>query len=157
MAIVDFFGVLLPLFAVEVIVGEIIVAVLIATALFLAITHRGRYHHWVLPAAYFIDVLLVKPIMISRITTGVFGSFPYFNTLGFPHVMLAILTAALGAVTIYLGFRFRIYNKKNKKMYLKAKGRIHRFFGAAFVVSWAITLAYGLRIAMTFYGLFRGA
>lgn len=152
MAFVTLFGIKIPYLALEVLIGEALVGIAILTALIMAHTHRGRYHHWIILAAFLGDLLVVKPIMINRISQGVFGSFPYGHTLGLPHMVLAIGTAALGIGAIVLGFHYRVKSVKSKKMYMTARGRIHRFVGAAFVAVWVITLIYGLRIFFLFYG-----
>jgi hypothetical protein len=152
MAFVTLFGIKMTYLAFEVLIGEALVGVTILTALIMAHTHRGRYHHWLILGAFLGDLLVVKPIMIMRISQGVFGPFPFSHTLGLPHMALAIGTASLGVAAILLGFHYRVKSVKSKKMYMTAGGRIHGFVGAAFVAVWVITLIYGLRIFFLFYG-----
>ena len=111
--------------------------------------HKGWYHHYMILSAFLADELVFKPLMYQRLTLGVFGSFPYSGTIGLPHVLLAISATLLGAATVVLGFRFRI--KKEKKMFMPPKGRVHRIFGALYLVSWFATMLYGVRIFVLFY------
>lgn len=137
--------------ALAVLVGEALVGGLITAAVVMAQTHRGRYHHWMMLSAFLGDVLVVKPIMIYRISQGIFGPFPYSHTPAMPHMILAALAAALGITNIYLGFKYRIISGKAKNFYLNEKGVRHRLIGAAFVAVWAATLIYGIYIFYTTY------
>jgi hypothetical protein len=63
--------------------------------------------------------------------------------------LLAVSVTVLGAATVILGFKFRI--KKQKKMFLPPKGRVHKIVGALYLVSWFATMLYGVRIFVLFY------
>jgi uncharacterized membrane protein YozB (DUF420 family) len=148
---VTLFGVKMTYLALSVLVGETVVGIVIATAIVMAHIHKGRNHHWMILGAFLGDLLVVKPLMIYRVSQNAFGSFPYTHTSGLPHIGLAVITAALGAVNIWLGFRYRIRSGKTKNFYLNAKGRKHRRVGALFVTLWTATMIYGMWIFYTMY------
>jgi uncharacterized membrane protein YozB (DUF420 family) len=129
--------------------GEIVVGVLLALAFIMAARHKGRYHHYMILPAFLADELVIKPLMYQRLTLGVFGAFPYPGTSGLPHILLAASATVLGTATMILGFKFRI--KKEKKMFLPPKGKIHKIVGALYLVSWFATMLYGVRIFVLFY------
>jgi len=149
MALVDLFGVRLPEEAAVLLVGESVVASLFVAAVVLAARHRGTYHHYLILSGFLLDELVMKPLMYGRLALGVFGNYPYSGTLGLPHIAVAILATVLGIVTVCMGFRYRV--KKDRRMFLRPKGRIHRIVGASYLVAWAATLLLGLRIFATFY------
>jgi len=151
--LITVFGVKMTYLALSVLIGEALVGIAIAAAIVMAHIHKGRNHHWIILAAFLGDVLVVKPLMIYRVSQGFFGSFPYPHTSGLPHIALAILTAALGIVNIWLGFRYRVKSGKSKNFYLNAKGARHRVVGAVFVALWAATMIYGIWI---FYATYIG-
>ena len=151
MALITLFGVHMTYLALSVLIGEALVGGMIAAAVVMAHIHKGRNHHWMMLAAFLGDVLVVKPIMIYRISQGVFGPFPYTHTPALPHMVLAILAAGLGIVNIWLGYRYMVRGGKSKNMYLNAKGARHRIVGAVFVAIWAATLIYGIWIFYTTY------
>ena len=151
MDLITLFGVKMTYLALSVLIGEALVGSLIAAAVVMAHTHRGRNHHWMMLAAFLGDVLVVKPVMIYRVSQGVFGPFPYSHTSALPHMALAILAAALGITNIWLGFRYRVKSGKSKNFYLSAKGARHRIVGAVFVALWVATLIYGIWIFYTTY------
>ncbi len=148
---VTVFGVTTTYLALSVIIGEALVGAVITAAIVMAHIHKGRNHHWMILAAFLGDLLVVKPLMIYRASQGFFGSFPYPHTPGLYHITLAILAASFGLVNIWLGFRYRIKNKKSKNFYLNAKGRRHRIVGAVFVILWSATTVFGVWIFYTNY------
>ena len=151
-ASVDLFGVQMPLEAAVALVGEVVVGIVLLASVYMAAKHQGRVHHWMMLSAYLGDELVLKPIMYYRASLGVFGPFPFYHTSGFTHLIIGIVAAALGLAAILLAFKFRA--RSGKKMYLKVKGRPHRWFGAAYVVAWYVSLFYGLLIVHQVYGAF---
>lgn len=151
MALIELFGVRMPLFAAEILIGESIIGAVLVASVLMAWKHHGGRHHWMMLSAFLADELLIKPIMYSRIVTGLFGPFPYSHTLGLPHFALATAAGVLGVVAIVLGFRYRIKSKTDRRMFMGAKGRIHRWFGASYVAVWFIAFVYGLMIFHLFY------
>lgn len=149
MDFVELFGVLMPGEVGISLVLEIAVAVLLALALFMAATHRGAYHHWIMLSAFLLDELIAKPIMVQRFTLGVFGDFPYSYTSGFAHILLSVVCTVSGIVAIYLGFRYRV--KKDRKMFMPPKGQVHKIAGAVFYASWYLAFLLGLRVFLLFY------
>src|SRR4030042_5351250 len=149
MDFVELFGVFMPGEVGISLVLEIAVAVLLALALFMAATHRGPSHHWIMLAAFLVDDLIAKPIMVQRLTLGVFGDFPYSSTSGLVHISLSIITTVSGIIAIYLGFRYRV--KKDGKMFMPPRGRIHKIFGAVFYASWYLAFLLGMRVFLMFY------
>jgi uncharacterized membrane protein YozB (DUF420 family) len=149
--LINILGVRMTYLAFSVLIGEALVGFTIGVAVVMAHMHKGRNHHWMIMAAFLGDLLVVKPLMIYRVSQGFFGSFPYPNTPGLAHISLAILTAALGITNIWLGFRYRIRSGKSKNIYLNAKGRKHRIVGAVFVALWAATMIYGIWIFYSTY------
>lgn len=137
--------------ALSVLVGEAMVGITIVAAVVMAHMHRGRNHHWMILAAFLGDFLVVKPIMIYRVSQGQFGPFPYSHTTVLPHMALAILTAALGATNIWFGFRYRTRSGNSRNFYLSSKGARHRIVGSMFVALWAATMIYGIWIFYTTY------
>lgn len=153
MDLITVFGVEMTYLALSVLIGEALVGIAIAAAIVMAHMHKGRNHHWMILAAFLGDLLIVKPLMMYRVSQGFFGSFPYPHTPGLAHMSLAILTAALGIANIWLGFRYRVKGGKSKNFYLNAKGARHRIVGAVFVALWAATMIYGIWI---FYAAYIG-
>ena len=151
MDLITLFGVKMTYLALSVLIGEGLVGIVIAAAVVMAHMHKGRNHHWMILAAFVGDLLVVKPLMMYRVSQGFFGSFPYPHTPGLAHMSFAILTAALGIANIWLGFRYRVNSGKSKNFYLSAKGARHRIVGAVFVALWAATLIYGIWIFYTTY------
>jgi hypothetical protein len=149
MGLVSLFGVQVESRVAFLIVGEIVVGAVLILALVMAARHKGWYHHYMILSAFLADELVMKPLMYQRLALGVFGSFPYPGTIGLPHVLLAVSATVLGAVTVILGFRFRV--KKKKKMFMPPKGRVHKIFGALYLASWFATMLYGIRIFASFY------
>jgi hypothetical protein len=130
-------------------IGEIVVGAILVLAFVMAARHRGWYHHYMILSAFLADELVFKPLMYQRLTLGVFGSFPYPGTSGLPHISLPASATVLGAATVSLGFKFRI--KKQKKMFLPPKGRVHKIVGALYLLSWFAAMLYGVRIFVLFY------
>ncbi len=149
--IVNVLGVRMTLLVLAVLVGEAIVGVTIAVAVLMAHTHKGRNHHWLMLGAFSGDLLVVKPLMIYRVWQGFFGDFPYPHTSGLPHISLAVTAACVGAVNIWLGYRYRIRSAKSRNFHLGPKGRRHRLVGTSFLILWSATLIYGTWIFYTTY------
>jgi hypothetical protein len=149
MGTVDLFGVSVPSQVAIVMIGEIVIAALFVTAVLMAAFHKGWYHHYLVLSGFLLDELVMKPLMYSRLSLGVFGSFPYKGTSAMPHLVLAAAATVLGIAAIYLGFRYR--TKKDHKMFMPPKGKIHRYIGALYLLAWLATLIGGLRIFGTFY------
>jgi uncharacterized membrane protein YozB (DUF420 family) len=151
MDLITILGVQMTYLALTVLIGEALVGIVIAGAVIMAHMHRGRNHHWMILAAFLGDLLVMKPLMIYRVSQGAFGPFPYSHTPALPHMVLAIFAAALGITNIWLGFRYRVKSGKSKNIYLNAKGARHRLVGAVFVALWAATMIYGIWIFYTTY------
>jgi len=149
MGLVNLFGAHVEPRVAFLMIGEIVVGVILVLAFVMAARHKGRYHHYMILSAFLADELVFKPLMYQRLTLGVFGSFPYPGTSGLPHILLAVSVTVLGAATVILGFKFRI--KKQKKMFLPPKGRVHKIVGALYLMSWFATMLYGVRIFVLFY------
>ncbi len=129
---------------------EVVLAGVFAQALFLAATHRGFYHHWIMLSGFLLDELVAKPIMVQRFMDGVLGDYPYSATSGLPHIVLSVVATVAGVATIALGFKFR--TRKERKMFLPSKGkRIHMLIGAVFFASWYLAFFLGMRIFSMFY------
>ena len=144
------FGVLMSTGAFVAIVGEIVVASLLASALFLAMKHKGTYHHYLLLVAFLSDELVLKVIMYSRLRLGVFGEFPYGGTHAPLHLILAVATTVLGLTAIVLGFRYRV--KKDRRMFMPSKGmKWHRPIGVLYIIVWFLAFIDGVYIFSRFY------
>jgi len=128
--------------------GEIVILAALVIAFLMARMHRGREHHYIMLAAFLADLLVFKPLMLSR-ASAVGGSYPWEGTRIVPHLLISLLTAVLGVATVYLGFRYRV--KKERKMFLPPKGKLHRIVGALFLVLWSATFAIGLVIFLETY------
>jgi uncharacterized membrane protein YozB (DUF420 family) len=74
---------------------------------------------------------------------------PWEGTKIVPHLLISLLAAVLGVATVYLGFRYRV--KKERKMFLPPKGKLHRIVGALFLVLWSATFAIGLVMFLETY------
>ncbi len=151
MDLITILGVRMTYLALSVLIGEAMVGIVISVAVIMAHMHKGRNHHWLMLTAFLGDLLVVKPLMIYRVSQGFFGSFPYPHTPGLFHISLAILVAALGITNIWLGFRYRVKGGNSKNFFLNAKGARHRMVGAFFVALWAATMIYGIWIFYTTY------
>ncbi len=149
MSTVDLLGTILPSQVAIVMIGEMIIAGLFVTAVLMAALHKGWYHHYLVLSGFLLDELVMKPLMYGRLSLGVFGSFPYSGTSAIPHLVLAVITTVLGVLAIYLAFKHR--SKKDHKMFLPPKGKIHKYMGAAYLLAWLATLIVGLRIFASFY------
>jgi hypothetical protein len=60
-----------------------------------------------------------------------------------------MVTTVSGIIAIYLGFRYRV--KKDRKMFMPPKGRVHKIAGAVFYASWYLAFLLGLRVFLLFY------
>ena len=129
-------------------IGEIAVFAVFVCAWVLARLHKGRYHHYVMLAAFLTDELVFKPLMTLR-ALEVYGPYPWPGTNIAPHLWLDIGVTALGVATVVAAFRFRV--KKKGNMFMPPKGRIHRLLGYLFISLWAATLVLGIRIFAGFY------
>lgn len=128
--------------------GEIVILAALVIAFLMARIHRGREHHYIMLAAFLADLLVFKPLMLSRASSA-WGSYPWEGTRIAPHLLISILTATLGAAAVYMGFRYRV--KKERKMFLPPKGKLHRMVGVLFLVLWSATFAVGLVIFLETY------
>ena len=131
-----------------ILVGEIVILAVFVGAWILARLHRGRHHHYVMWAAFLVDMLVFKPLMISR-AFEVYGPYPWPGT-GIPiHFWLDAGVVVVGVASFVTAYKYRV--KKNGKMFLPRKGRIHKLLGYLFIILWAATLAEGIRIFAVFY------
>lgn len=142
-------GVTMPVETAFMLLGEVAVGIVLLTAFVLALTHRGAYHHWMMLAAFLFDELVLKAMMVQKLMQGVLGDFPYTGTSGLPHLLLSTLCTVAGLLAIYLGFRFRV--KKDRRMFMPPKGRIHKVAGAVYIVSWLASFVIGLAIFRSSY------
>lgn len=149
MSTIDLLGTVMPSQVAILMVGEIVIAGLFLSAVLMAALHRGWYHHYIVLSGFLLDELAMKPLMYSRLSLGVFGSFPYPGPSAIPHLVLAVITTVLGVLAIYLAFKHR--SKKDHKMFLPPKGKIHKYMGTAYMLAWLATLIVGLRIFASFY------
>ncbi|HEX9907546.1 MAG TPA: hypothetical protein VGB78_03655 [Thermoplasmata archaeon] len=150
MATIDLLGIVLPQKAAVMLVGEAIIAVLLPLAVFLAIRHRGKYHHWTLLSVFLLDELVLKGLMIQSLMNGSLGDYPYTGTAGLSHLLFSAISTAAGIATIVLGFMFR--SKREGNMFMpKEKKKVHRIAGVAFLLSWYVSFLLGLSIFSSFY------
>lgn len=129
-------------------IGEMAVFAVFVCAWALARLRKGRYHHYLMLTAFLTDELVFKPLMTLR-ALDVYGPYPWPGTSIAPHLWLDIGVTALGVASIVAAFKFRV--KKEKKMFMPPKGRIHRLLGYLFILLWAATLVSGVRIFAGFY------
>ena len=141
---IDLLGVKVPSVVALALIGEIVVLAALVTAVLMAHAHRGRDHHYLILVAFLFDLLVLKPIMLSRIAGNIYGAYPWDGTLILPHVFMEPISTVSGAVTIFLGFKHR--TKKDGKMFMPPKGRMHRIVGLVFIVSWTLTFILGMMI-----------
>ena len=130
-------------------VGEIAVFAAFTVGYVLARLRRGTYHHYLMFGAFAADLLVFKPLMFSRAYGGAWGGPPWEGTGILLHLVLDTVTFVVGVAAIYLGFRHRL--RKDGRMFMPPKGKMHRWLGRAFVVLWALTLLGGLRIFLDTY------
>lgn len=146
---VELLGVVMPDIVAFFLIGELAVFAVIVAAFVLARLHRGRHHHYVMLAAFLVDMVVFKPLMTARAFSGVWGEYPWSGTSILPHMVLDSLALVAGLGAIFLGFRYRV--KKDANMFMPPEGKMHRWLGRAFIVLWTITLLGGLRIFMDAY------
>ncbi len=94
-------------------------------------------------SAFVIDLLMFKPLMLSR-AISVYGPFPWPGTNILYHFLLDVGVVTLGALNMYLGFRFGA--RKDGKMFMPPKGRSHRAVGWAFLVAWIAAFVLGVQL-----------
>jgi uncharacterized membrane protein YozB (DUF420 family) len=95
-------------------------------------------------AIFTLDLLVFKPIMFSLAFDGSNGLFPWEGSSILLHLIVSSIVAALGFLTIYLGFRKVV--QKAGRMYMPKQGRVHRVVGAFFIFLWLTTYVIGLYI-----------
>ncbi len=139
---VDLFGAKVPAYVAFILVGEILVLAVFISAWVLARIHKGRHHHYVILFAFLVDMLAVKPMMILR--SRAWGPYPWHGSGISTHLWLDVVVTAIGVASILTAHKFRV--KKNGKMFLPRKGRIHRLLGYVFLALWAATFYLGIRI-----------
>ena len=146
----ELFGVSTTTSAAVVLIGETVLAAILLVGIFLAAKHRGANHHWILLTVYLSDFIVLKPLMILKIYDGTYGSYPWPAPAGlFPHIIMAVISAASGAAAIALAFKYRV--NKGNKMFMPPKGKIHKLVGAVFIVAWFAVYFMGL---VVFYRLY---
>jgi uncharacterized membrane protein YozB (DUF420 family) len=138
------FGANVPLLVDVNLLGESILAILLVVALLLAALHKGHIHHYLMLAAFALDLVVFKPIMFSLALNGSNGLFPWEGSQILLHLIVSTIVAVLGLVAIYLGFRKVV--RKDGKMLMPRTGRVHRIAGAAFIGLWLATYFIGLYI-----------
>jgi uncharacterized membrane protein YozB (DUF420 family) len=143
------FGANVPLLVDVNLLGESILAVLLVVAFVLAAIHKGRVHHFLMLAVFALDLLVFKPIMFSLALNGSNGQFPWEGSQILPHLIVSTIVAALGLVTIYLGYRNFVM--KDGNMYMPRPGRVHRVVGALFIVLWLATYIVGVYIFISIW------
>jgi hypothetical protein len=93
--------------------------------------------------AFLTDMLVFKPLMTVR-ALDVYGPYPWPGTGILFHFLLDAGVVVVGISSILTAHKFRV--KKNGKMFLPRKGRVHRYLGYLFIVLWAATFIGGVRI-----------
>jgi uncharacterized membrane protein YozB (DUF420 family) len=139
-----------PLVVMVMLIGETVLAGILVISLFLAAKHRGLPHHYLMISVFLIDMVVFKPLMISKAIDGSNGSFPWDGTNILGHLLISIGVAALGAISILVGFRSAI--RKGSRMFLPPAGLIHRILGSAFLVAWTATYLTGLVLYASNWG-----
>jgi len=124
-------------------VGEAALLIAYIVAWACARLHYGKRHHYVMLSSFALDMLVFKPIMISR-AFRVYGSYPWPGSSIALHFWLDAAVAVLGLLTIYFAFRFRTV--RDRKMFMPPKGRVHRRLGIAFIILWIATFIVGVRV-----------
>jgi uncharacterized membrane protein YozB (DUF420 family) len=133
----------LPVVVVLMLFGETALLAAYISAWVAARTHRGRKHHYIMLSAFALDLLVFKPLMLAR-ASSIYGSYPWPGSNIVYHFYLDIAVVVLGILNIYFGFRFRV--KKDGKMFMPPRGRVHRITGSAFLVVWVITFLLGIEL-----------
>ncbi len=128
--------------------GELAILVMLLLSFVLARRHKGSTHHYLTLAAFLADIIVFKPLMLSRASSA-WGSFPWEGTRILPHLAISLSAAVLGAFAIFLGFKHRV--RKGSRMFLPPKGKLHKRIGLLFIVVYAIALAVGLVIFIETY------
>ena len=83
-------------------------------------------------AAFVPDLLVFKPPMYARATTA-WGSFPWGGTGIALHLVLPAIAGVLGVIVVVLGFKYR--TKKDPKMFMSPKDRLHKTLGQLFLAA----------------------
>ena len=131
-------------------IGETVLACVFAATLLWARKHHGRRHHCVTLAAFLVDVLLFKPLMISRAADGSNAYFPWPGSNILIHLTAAGAVTVLGIIVIVIGLRKVI--RKEKKMLMPPKGKRHKTLGYVFLAAWYLTYAIGVVIFLVNWG-----
>ena len=131
-------------------IGEMIIAILLIVAFAFARKHKGVHHHYIMLSAFLLDELIFKPLMTMRAIDGSNGNFPWEGTAILPHLILSIAMTILGIVTIFLGFKRVV--KKDRKMFMPPKGKIHRIVGRTFILTWIASYMIGLWVFVVTWG-----
>jgi uncharacterized membrane protein YozB (DUF420 family) len=124
-------------------VGETALLAVFIGAWVLARLHKGKHHHYIMLGAFVADMLIFKPLMITR-ALDVYGPYPWPGTSISLHFWLDAGVVVLGVASFATAFKFRI--KKKDKMFLPPKGRIHRYVGYVFIALWVVTFVVGIRL-----------
>jgi hypothetical protein len=143
LATVGLFGAQVPSAVALMFIGETALLAVFLVAWMLGRLHKGMYHHYVMLAAFATDMLVFKPLMITR-ALDVYGPYPWSGTSISFHLYLDLAVMVLGLLSFYYGFKFRI--KKNGKMFLPPKGRMHKWVGYLFIAFWVATFVLGIWI-----------
>ncbi len=141
--LVDLFGTEVEPVVALMFIGEIAIMAVFVGAWALARLHRGKHHHYVMWAAFLTDMLLFKPLMMARALEA-YGPYPWPGTGILLHFVLDAGVVAVGVSSILTAYKFRV--KKNGKMFLPRKGRVHRLLGYLFILLWTATFIGGIRI-----------
>lgn len=140
---VDLFGATVEPIVALFLLGEIGILVALVVAFFLGRTHKGTAHHYLMFSAFLADLLVFKPLMLSRASSA-WGPYPWDGTRIAPHLFLSVVAALLGALVVVLGFRHRV--KKGPSMFLPPKGRLHKVVGWVFLAVWLLAFVLGIVI-----------
>lgn len=147
------FGAGIPLISELTLIGETAIAALLILSFILARKHKGLFHHYLMLVAFLADVLIFKIIMITRAFNGELGSFPWGEIVILPHLIISVAVSAVGAVAIINGFKFVL--RKNKKMFMPPKGKMHKLLGRIFLISWFVAYLFGIIVfGRLYFGIF---
>lgn len=136
------FGPSIPAISEIMLIGETAVAAVLIISWVLARKHKGSLHHCLMLGAFLADLLIFKPLMIVRAADGSVGYFPWDGSSILIHLAISALVAVIGIYAIIIGLKNVV--RKEKKMFLPPKGKMHRVVGGIFMVAWFATYAIGL-------------